>query len=196
MALNERTYSVLLVSSTEKMNTALSSLFSELHYRPIKTVSSVSAAKREWNERDFDFLVINSPLTDDPGFRFAIDSANSKGSSVLVILRAESFDEIFEKLVKHGVFAIPKPISRSLLVPVLKCMESMRERMKKYDKKTLSLEDKMEEIRIVNRAKWLLINKLEMDEPQAHRHIEKTAMDECVSKRVIAERIIDEYADK
>ena len=61
------------------------------------------------------------------------------------------------------------------------------------EKKTLSFEEKMEEIRIVNRAKWLLISELKMDEPQAHRYVEKQAMDRCVSRREVAEEIIRTY---
>ena len=62
------------------------------------------------------------------------------------------------------------------------------------EKKTLSVEEKMEEIRIVNRAKWLLISELKMDEPQAHRYIEKQAMDRCISRKEIAEEIIRTYS--
>lgn len=51
----------------------------------------------------------------------------------------------------------------------------------------------MEEIRIVGRAKLLLIEKLKMTEPDAHRYIEKTAMDRCISKRAVAESIIKTY---
>ena len=55
-------------------------------------------------------------------------------------------------------------------------------------------EEKIEEIRIVNRAKWLLISQISMDEPGAHRYIEKQAMDRCISKREIAEEIIKTYS--
>ena len=67
-------------------------------------------------------------------------------------------------------------------------------KLRKTEKKTLSIEEKMEEIRIVNRAKWLLISELKMDEQRAHRYIEKQAMDQCVSKKVIAEEIIKTYS--
>ncbi|MBO5462830.1 MAG: ANTAR domain-containing protein [Clostridia bacterium] len=73
-------------------------------------------------------------------------------------------------------------------------MSSARERFRKSEKKTLSIEEKMEEIRIVNRAKWLLISELKMDEQGAHRYIEKQAMDRCISKRIVAEEIIKTYA--
>ena len=52
----------------------------------------------------------------------------------------------------------------------------------------------MQEFRLVNKAKWLLIDKQKMAEPDAHRYIEKTAMDRCVPKRAVAEEIIKEYS--
>ena len=51
----------------------------------------------------------------------------------------------------------------------------------------------MEDIRFVNMAKCFLIEKLKMTEQEAHRYIEKQAMDRCVTKRVIAENILSTY---
>ena len=50
----------------------------------------------------------------------------------------------------------------------------------------------MSEIRIVNRAKLLLISEKNLTETQAHRYIEKQAMDRCMTKKAIAEEIINE----
>ncbi len=52
----------------------------------------------------------------------------------------------------------------------------------------------MAEIRIVNRAKWLLISELKLEEAEAHRYIEKQAMDRCISKRAVSEEIIKTYS--
>ena len=73
-------------------------------------------------------------------------------------------------------------------------MASARERLRKTEKKTLTIEEKMNEIRLVNRAKWLLITEVKMDEPASHRYIEKQAMDRCISKREVAEEIIKTYS--
>ena len=70
---------------------------------------------------------------------------------------------------------------------------STRERLRIMEKKNASVEEKIEEIRIVNRAKCLLIEQLKMTESEAHRYIEKQAMDRCVTRRVIAENIILTY---
>ena len=193
MDLMERTYSALVVSAAEKLNTALSELLAQADCRPVKTVSYVSAAKRACSERSFDFIIINSPLPDDPGIRFAIDMAGSKGSVVLLLVRGEFYGDVYDRVVEHGVFTLSKPLSRQLIEISLDWLASARERLRKLEKKTLSVEDKMEEIRVVNRAKWLLISELKMDEPQAHRYIEKQAMDRCIPRKEIALEIIRTY---
>ena len=194
MDLKERVYSVLVVSAAEKLNTALSSFLNGSHYSPVRFVSNVSAAKRAWSEQAFDHIIINSPLPDDTGIRFAIDVSSSKGAVVLLLVRADLYEDVRGKVVEHGVFTLSKPLSSSTVLLALGWMQSARARLRKLEQKTLSVEEKMEEIRIVNRAKWLLISQLSMDEPRAHRYIEKQAMDRCVPKREVAEEIIRTYA--
>lgn len=194
MSLKERVYSVLVVSAAENFNIFLTELLPESEYRPVHTVSSISAAKRAFAERTFDFVIINSPLPDAIGTRFAIDTCNSKGTVVLLIVRAELHAEVYDKVAEQGVFTLQKPTLKSTIVTALSWMSSARERLRKTENKTLSIEEKMEEIRIVNRAKWLLISEIKMDEPEAHRYIEKQSMDRCVPKREVAEEIIKTYS--
>ncbi|MBR1711760.1 MAG: ANTAR domain-containing protein [Clostridia bacterium] len=194
MSLKERMYSVLLVSSNEKLNAALLSMLPQSRYSPVQIVSDISAAKRLWSERSFDFVIINSPLPDGDGSRFAIDIAAGSGASVLLLIRAEQLEDTREKVIEHGVFVMARPLNRIFLSLGFDWMASARERQKKSEKKTLSIEEKMEEIRLVNRAKWLLISKKEMEESQAHRYIEKQAMDRCISRKEIATEIIQTYS--
>jgi len=193
MDLKQRSYSALVVSAAEKLNSGLSEILSQAHCVPIKILSSISAAKRAWNERSYDFVIINTPLPDDPGLRFAIDVVSSKGTVVLILVRNEMYEGIYDKAVEHGIFILSKPLSRQTVSIALDWMTSARERLRRLEKKTLSVEEKMEEIRLINRAKWLLISELKMDEPAAHRYIEKEAMDRCLSKREISEEIIRIY---
>ena len=51
----------------------------------------------------------------------------------------------------------------------------------------------MQDIRTVNRAKWLLIEIKRMTENEAHYYIEKQAMDMRLSRREVAENIIRTY---
>ena len=144
---------------------------------------------------DFDFIIINSPLPDDTGLRFAIDTVSSYQTVVLFLARTEQYAQSFDQLAEHGVFLIQKPVSKAAFELASGWLISARERIRKTEKKTLSIEEKMNEIRLVNRAKWLLISELKMDEPQAHRYIEKQAMDRRLEKVELAKKIIETFED-
>ena len=51
----------------------------------------------------------------------------------------------------------------------------------------------MEEIRQVNRAKMLLMQSLSMTEQEAHRYLEKQAMDRGMKRLAVAEEVIRNY---
>lgn len=194
MSLKERCYSILIVSATDSFVSAFDGLLPESRYSPVRTVTSISAAKRTVAERSYDFVIINSPLPDDIGTRFAIDICASNRTAVLLLVKAEIHAGIHDKVADYGVFTLPKPTTKPIMTQALNWMESMRERLRQFEKKSTSIEEKMAEIRIVNKAKWILISELKMSEPDAHRYIEKQAMDQCVSKKSIAENIIKTYS--
>ena len=194
MDFKERVYSVLVVSASQKFDTSLKELLPESAYSPVRYESSISSAKRALVEREYDFIIVNSPLPDDDGIRFSIDTCGDKKTVVMLLVRNELYHSIFDKVFSYGVYIISKPTSKQTVSGSLDWMATTRERLRSLEQKTLSLEDKMQEIRIVNRAKWLLISELKMTESDAHRYIEKQAMDRCVSKKEIAEAIIKTYS--
>ena len=193
MSLRERVYSILIVSATDKFTSAFADLLLETRYSPIHTAASVSAAKRMLAEKTFDFVIINAPLPDDIGTRFAIDTCTSKQSAVLLFVKSDIHADIHDEVVEYGVFTLPKPTSKPTLIHALRWMESSRERLRQFEQKSLSIQEKMAEIRLINKAKWILISELKMNEPDAHRYIEKQSMDRCVTKQTIAEEIIKTY---
>ena len=194
MSLREKVYGILVVSAADSFNRTLPEVFSVSQFDPMLVVSNISAAKRAVAERDFDFVVINAPLPDDSGVRFALDTADAYHAAVILFLaRAEQYEDAYDKLAEHGVFLMKKPIARAVFEVAVDWLISARERLRKSEKRALSIEEKMGEIRLVNRAKWLLIRELNMSEPDAHRYIEKQAMDRCVSRRIVAEEIVKTY---
>lgn len=193
MSLKERIYNILIVSATDSFTSAFADLLPEARYSPVDTVTSISVAKRVLAEKTYDFVIINAPLPDDAGTRFAIDTCTTKQSAVLLLVKNDIHAGIHDRVAEYGVFTLPKPISKVTMTHALNWLESARERLRQFEKKSISIEDKMAEIRLVNKAKWLLISELKMSEPDAHRYVEKQAMDRCVSRKCIAEEIIKTY---
>lgn len=193
MPLMELVYSVMIVSASEKLNSSLRALFPSSDFDPVCFSGSVSEAQRSLQERSFDIVLVNTPLPDDFGMRFAIDVCRSQGTVAGLLISSELYDEIYSKVVDHGVFTIRKPTSATVVQQALDWMRAARERLRQLENITVSLEDKMAEIRIVNHAKWALIESQKMTESDAHRYIEKQAMDRCVTRREIAESILQTY---
>lgn len=194
MSLEERVYSALVVSASARFQEALASLLPESVYDPVVSAASVSEARRTLAQRSFDFIFISSPLPDDPGVRFAAESCRQGGCVTLLFVRGELYSGTFDRVSSQGVYVLPKTATRSTLLQALQWMVSTRERLRKFEKKLRPMEERMEEIRLVNRAKWLLIRELSMTEPDAHHYIERQAMDRCVPKQTVAEEIIRLYS--
>ena len=188
----DRVYSVLVVSSSRNFQEVIDSHFPESNFSPLHVVTSISAAKRKVSEYTYDLVIVNSPLPDDVGTRFAVDTALD--SVVLLLVSNDVYEDVNYRVSGQGVFVLGKPFSKTLFATAVNWMRSARSIVLKSQKKTHTIEEKMEEIRIVNRAKWLLINERQMAEPEAHRYIEKQAMDRCIGKGEVAREIIDMYS--
>ena len=189
----ERRYSVLAVSASLKFVETLRTLLPEGRYGPVTVLHDAAAARRALAENSYDLVLINTPLPDEFGTRLALDACESSSAGVLLLVKAEHYPDIEAKVTPHGVLTLSKPTSPQLFAQSVRMLCITRERLRGMEKKTATIEEKMEEIRLVNRAKWLLIEELKMTEQEAHRYIEKQAMDLRISKREAAENIIKTY---
>ena len=193
MVFQERTYSVLIVTASDSFTNSVMPLLPVTDYWPVTTARSVGEARRRIAETDFDIVLINAPLPDDFGMRLAIDICTNSGAGVLMLVKNDLFNDIYAKVVGYGVITLSKPTNSQMVAQNLRILCATRERMRQMEAKQATVEEKIEEIRLVNRAKWLLIECLSMTEPEAHRYIEKQSMDERISKREVAENIIKTY---
>lgn len=193
MEFTERRYSVLLVSSSPKFNESMLALLPESRFYPVTAVSDVSGARRRLLESKYDIVIINAPLPDDFGTRLAFNICDNSGTAVLLFVKAEHYPDINGRVSPFGVLVLPKPASSQTVSQSLQLLCGTRERLRRMEQKTASIEEKMEEIRIINRAKLLLMEQLKMTEKEAHRFIEKQAMDRCVTRITIAQSILSTY---
>ena len=193
MVFQERTYSVLIVTASDTFANSVMPLLPMTDYWPVTTVHSVSEARRRVVDTEFDIVLINAPLPDDFGMRLAIDICTNSGAGVLLLVKNDLFNDIYAKVVGYGVITLSKPTNSQMVAQNLRILCATRERMRQMQARQATVEEKIEEIRLVNRAKWLLIECLSMTEPEAHRYIEKQSMDARISKREVAENIIKTY---
>lgn len=185
-------YSVLVVSPAGRGADFLASVFDAPTFDPVVNASSAGEARRLLSSEQYDLIAVNSPLPDETGIDFCIDAAQGP-SGVMLFVKNDIYEIVSSQCTREGIFVIPKPNTQRNVAQSVTLLCAICERLRKYEKKTRTLREKMDSIRIVNRAKWLLIERLGMTEQDAHAYIEKEAMNRRRTSREIAEEIIHMY---
>lgn len=185
--------SALIVSNTEKSVAYFTQMLSQNSYGEIVAVNNCAGARRLLIERDFDLCIINAPLPDEFGDKFALGIAAKGIGQVILVVKAELFDEVASKVEDMGVFTIAKPIGKGVFWSALKLAGAAFAKMSLLQNENRTLIKKIEDIRVIDRAKCILTSSLKMTEPEAHKYIEKQAMDMRITRRTVAQDIIKTY---
>lgn len=171
----------------------LSELCKSCSLTNIATTSDAERARDLLHKKSFDIIIINSPLSDESGKELSLFIAENYYTGVLLLVKKDNADEVSALVQDAGVFVLHKPVNRYLFSQSIKLILAYSKRIRGLYNKTIKLETKIEETQLINRAKCVLIQYLKMTESQAHRYIEKQAMDLRRPKRAIAESIIKTY---
>ena len=192
MVTGKRKYRVLVAGANDKLGESIAALLPKNEYEPPVFAASVGEIRRLALESTMDLVVLNTPLKDEFGTRLALDLADYN-IAVLLMVQGDVFDQVCYKVEDYGVLTLAKPVSRQSFYTAVKLLTAMRAKMLRMEKKNQALQEKMQDIRTINRAKWLLITNLQMTEDEPHYHIEKKAMNSRLSRREAAEEIIRTY---
>ena len=193
MSFKEHTYKVLILSASESFNAILDNILPQGTYPEKHFFSSFANASKALESKSYDFIIVNTTAQADAGIRFALNASKTNSSIVLLLVKSEDYDETYDKVADHGIFLLGKPLGKQTLLATISCMVSAKERMRSLTNKVHLAEEQAAELRLTNRAKWLLIGKEGMTEQEAHRFIEKQAMDSCSPRKKIALEIIHRY---
>lgn len=183
----------LLVGSSEKSQALLQSLLSGTGFSQCMLAQNGAEARRMLAQGEYALVIINTPLTDEPGIELAVKTAQSTLAGVILLVKAEMADIVSQKVEESGVLVVAKPVARQLFDQALRLSMTARNRMLILQNQNEKLQKKIEEMRMVDRAKCALIQYLRMTEQQAHRHIEKQAMDTRQTKMQVARDIVNTY---
>lgn len=182
--------SVLIVSSSEQFNMIAQKSFPANAFSTIEYRKSASAARRELLVREYDIILINAPLPDGLGTDFVMDIVEKHSSGVILVVPGEIYENIRDHMIDLGVLVVAKPFKKGELSRNVRLLIAINERMKKLKKKARTLEEKMEELKVVSRAKIVLVER-GMNETEAHEYIIREAMNSGMTKRQVAEEILE-----
>lgn len=186
----------LIVSARLESAQFFKEMLVEIGCEEIICATNCQAGRRLLLQRNFSICIINAPLPDETGFQLAEDAAQIMETQVILVVRNEQYGDIAENLEQMGVFAVSKPVSKQIFWSVLQYAKTASQKISKLQQENNKLKKQMDDLRIFHLAKCLLMQNMQITEHDAHRFIEKTAMDQRQTKRQIAQDIIEREWEK
>jgi two-component system, response regulator PdtaR len=185
--------SALIVSDSEKDTALFTALLNAASCRQIICQKSVESARKILQKQNFDLVIVDSPLPDESGESFSRAVASKGVSQIILLVKIESLDSVSAACEKDGVLTISKPVDKAVFWPALTLVKSYQGKIRRIQAENEQLKQKIEDIRVIDRAKCILISYMKMSEQESHRYIEKQAMDMRSSRRIVAEGILKRY---
>ena len=175
------------VESTRRMEEMLRSVSGG----KVNIVSYSSAPELRLIGFDCDAVIALGMNTKRAGQTFAACSPLDSG--FLYIAGEKCAEEELEPLRALGVHIMHSPVGKAALWHDLGICACVPKRIAAMKNENSLLVSRLAEEKIINRAKLVLMEYLKLSEPQAHRYIEKQAMDLQISRAEVAARVLETY---
>ncbi len=139
-----------------------------------------------------DVVVMDVKMPVMDGITAAEQIAKARLAPV-VLLTAFSQTELVERARDAGAMAyVVKPFTPADLLPAVEIAASRFAEIRALENEIADITERMETRKRVERAKGLLMEKMQLNEPEAFRWIQKTSMDRRLTMREVAEAVIDQ----
>ena len=188
---------ILVVSSNKNATeTLLDFLRGSFKCTP-KIVESAYQAKTHL-ESDLltELVMINSPLMDESGVEFAEYVTENTTANCILLIKAETAEKISERAENAGVIIVGKPFSKTVLYQIVRTVDIAVNRSAELYLRNARLEEKLNEIQNIDKAKFMLMEYKGMTESEAHVYIEQYAMNKRKKKSIAALAIIDKLSEQ
>ena len=181
---------ILLVRGTAAEPACLSAFAAAQPDVQLQTVSGLDEARAALGHLHPTLIVVQSDTPDAQELRRCAELAEGVEAVFLLLVRQEAYGAAWRFLQKRGVCVMTWPMEQTILAQTLRNLLLLKKSMQAQ---TDQLRSQLQDLKRIQKAKGLLMRQLGMTEQDAHRWIEKAAMDRCVKKREIAETIIRMY---
>lgn len=188
---------VIVISSNSSAAESLSAFIKEFFHCQVTIAENAHKARELLStHRTFDLVIINSPLSDEAGIELAEYAAETTAASCLVLIKSENYEKVSPRADRGDIILVAKPFSKQVLMQVIKAVNTAIRRSYALYEETVRLERKIEEIKIIDKAKFRLMQYRNMTEEEAHSYLEQYAMKNRKKKTIAALEIIDKISEQ
>ncbi len=169
-------------------------MLTEAGYEVVGQAGDGEAAIEITEKEKPDLVVMDVKMPKLDGISAAERIANQRIAPV-VILTAFSQRDLVERARDAGAMAyLTKPFTIEDLMPAIELAVSRFQEIKQLDAEVTDLQEQLKARKIIDKAKGLLMSKLNLTETQAFKWMQKTAMDKRRTMVEVSNLIIEEYS--
>jgi response regulator NasT len=141
-----------------------------------------------------DIVITDYNLTDMTGLDLAKDIEHLRICPVIVLAN-QAQSEYVEELKKNSldIFCVTKPINGLVLNHTISLILRLTRRMQEFEHQVDDLKHQLEDRKVIEKAKGILMEKFNMTENQAYKELQKKAMNSSKPLSQIAKTIIDMF---
>lgn len=185
---------ILLCCHKKESTNVMESFLKDNGYDDVIVVSDTNSAQKQIANHSFAMILVDLPFTQNRHeVSFLLSLSKATNANIMAIVNKANYESLRDQVERFGIFTLCKPIPQELFIQLLAFMRVIQCRNHQILQKQKQLVDYIKEIKLVDRAKCLMIEYEYMSEEEAHKRIEKEAMNERVTRGVIAQRIIKQF---
>jgi two-component system, response regulator PdtaR len=140
-----------------------------------------------------DLIIMDIKMPKLNGLK-ASEIISKKTGTPILLLTAYSQKEFVDKAKNANIFGyLVKPITETSLIPAVEIALQQAERSSLFLKKLNQMENKLKSRKMIEKAKGILMTRMNLPEDAAFQKMRKISMDKQVSMESIAKRIILKY---
>ena len=189
-----RKSTLLFVQDAAAEPAALGAFAAEQPALALVTADGLDEAERKLAQLDPALVVWQCDAPGLPALRQCVRLAEGSEAVFLLLVRPGTYEAVWQFVQAAGICVMSWPAPQEVFRQTLRNLLLLKKSLRAMQEKTDQLQSQLQDMKRIQKAKSLLMNQLGMSEANAHRWIEKAAMDRCVKKREIAETIIRMYA--
>lgn len=141
----------------------------------------------------YDLIVMALPLESEFGLETALHVSKLCPGGLLIIAPSKIYEEVCAKGAKISAPILPRSASKAQVINIMRFLLSVRQSSIAANEETARLQGIVDEMKLVNRAKCVLIEYLRLSEQEAHYQLRKRAMDQRITLTEAALDILKIY---
>jgi two-component system, response regulator PdtaR len=185
---------VLVAEDETIIRMDLREMLEEEGYHVVEAADGEQAVRLAREVRpELAILDIKMPIRDGLS---AAQEISEEGIAPVLILTAYSQRELVEQAAEAGAMGyLVKPFQKHDLLPAIEIAKGRYQQLAALADEVGDLTERLESRKVIERAKGSLMDRYKMSEADAFRFIQKAAMEQRLSMREVAEKVIDGSID-